>query len=170
MLTQTVLLLIVFALFTVAAKAQDFVSAVRGTLDYSGIPAAENVLKQYRDARGVTPEYLEAYSWLARKALEQRNYAAAGKYAKQTYDLSAAELKHRSLDSEPHLPIAVGAAIEVQGLALAQQGDRSGAVAYLRAEEQKFANTSIVTRIQKNINLVSLEGHPAPALRETEYL
>jgi len=170
MLTKSALFVIIFSLFTVAAKAQDFVSAVRATLEGYGIPAAESVLKQYRDARGVTPEYLEAYSWLGRKALADRDYAAAVKYAEQTYDMSAAELKRRGLDAEPHLPIALGAAIEVDGLAMAGQGDRTGAVAYLRGQEAKFATTSIAPRIQKNINLISLEGKPAPALRETQYL
>jgi thiol-disulfide isomerase/thioredoxin len=170
MLTKAAIYLVVFGVFTVAARAQDFVSTVRGALDYSGIPAAESLLKQYRDARGATLEYLEAYSWLGRKALADHNYPLAEKYARQTYDMSTAELKHRSLDSDPHLPIAVGAAIEVEGQALAAQGDRAGAIAYLREQERKFATTSIVTRIQKNVNLISLEGHPAPPLHEAEYL
>jgi len=167
---KSILLVLVFSLFTVAARAQDLVAAVHGTLDGYGIPQAEAMLKQYRDARGVTPEYLEAYSWLGRKALADRKYAAAEKYAEQTYTMAAAELKHRGLDAEPHLPIAVGAAIEVRGQAMAAEGDRAGAVAYLREEETKYATTSIADRIQKNINLISLEGKPAPALQETQFL
>ncbi len=170
MLTKSALLVIIFSVFTVAAKAQDFISTVRMTLDAYGVTAGESVLKQYRDARGITPEYLEAYSWLGRKALADRNYAAAEKYAQQTYQMSAAELKRRKLDAEPHLPIALGAAIEVHGQATAAQGNRTGAVAYLRAEAAKYATTSIAERIQKNINLISLEGRPAPALQETHYL
>jgi thiol-disulfide isomerase/thioredoxin len=170
MLIKSALLVIIFSLFTVAAKAQDFVSIVRGTLDGYGIPATESILKQYRDARGITPEYLEAYSWLGRKALADRNYAAALKYAEQTYDMSAAELKRRGVDAEPHLPIALGAAIEVHGLTMAALGDRTGAVEYLRGQEAKFATTSIAPRIQKNINIISLEGRPAPPLQETQYL
>ena len=170
MLSKSFLLVIIFSLLTVAAKAQDFVYTVRGALDNYGIPTDEQVLKQYRDARGITPEYLEAYSWLGRKALADRNYSAADQYARQTYDMAAAELKHRQLDAEPHLPIALGAAIEVRGQVLAAQGNRTAAAAYLRAEETKYATTSIATRIQKNINLVSLEGKPAPALQESHYL
>jgi thiol-disulfide isomerase/thioredoxin len=33
-----------------------------------------------------------------------------------------------------------------------------------------YGSTSIATRIHKNINLLSLEGKPAPALLETQYL
>jgi thiol-disulfide isomerase/thioredoxin len=170
MLTKSFLLVIIFSLFTVTAKAQDFVSTVRATLEGYGIPTAQTVLRQYREARGVTPEYLEAYSWLGRKALADRNFVDAEKYAKETYSMATAELKHQALDAEPHLPIALGAAIEVLGLARAQQGDRAGAVAYLQTEERKYASTSIADRIQKNINLISLEGRPAPALIETEHL
>lgn len=164
------ILVIVLSLFTVAAKAQDFVSTVRATLDGYGVPAAESVLKQYRDSRGITPEYLEAYSWLARKELAEGNYGAAEKYAQQTYEMATAALKQRALDAEPHLPIALGAAIEVQGLAMAEQGDRTGATAYLRAQEAKFGATSIGERIQKNINLIALEGRPSPPLQEAQFL
>jgi len=170
MLTKSALFVIIFSLFTVAAKAQNFVSTIRGTLDGYGIPAATSVLKQYRDARGVTPEYVEAYSCLGRKALADRDYTAAEKYAQETYEMVTAALKHGALDAEPHLPIALGAAIEVHGQAKAAQGDRAGAVAYLRAEEAKYGKTSIGERIQKNINLISLEGQPAPPLQETQYL
>lgn len=174
MISKTVLLrsavLLFASLITLAAKAQDLVPAVQATLNNYGIPAAESVLKQYRDSRGVTPEYLEGYSWLGRKAMADRDFAAADKYAQQTYELCVAELKHRSLDAEPHLLIALGAAIEVHGQVLAAEGKRTMAVAYLRAEERKYGTTSIAERIQKNINLISLEGQPAPVLDETQFL
>jgi thiol-disulfide isomerase/thioredoxin len=169
-LSKFLLLLIVFSLFTIAAKAQDFVATVRRALDGSRSPAAEALLKQYRDARGVTPEYIEACSWLGRKALAGGNYMAAENYARQTYDMVGAELKHRALDAEPHLPLALGAAIEVHGQVMAAEGNRTAAVAYLHAEEAKYAATSIAERIQKNVNLISLEGRPAPPLQEAEHL
>jgi thiol-disulfide isomerase/thioredoxin len=169
-LSKLILFFLIFSVFTVAAKAQTFVATVKGTLDGYGIPAAESLLKQYRDARGITPEYIEANSWLGRKALADRNYGAAENYSRQTYEMVTAELKHRALDSEPHLPLALGAAIEVHSQAMADQGNSAKAVAYLRAEETKYAATSVADRIQKNINLISLQGHPAPPLRETEHL
>jgi len=164
------LLLVVFSVFTVAAKAQDFVSAVRATLENYGAPQAESLLKQYRDSRGITPEYLEAYSWLGRKALEDHNYATAEKLAQQTYEMCLAQSKRYPLDSEPHLPIALGAAIEVRGQALAAEGHRVAAKTYLLAEERKYGTTSIGDRIQKNINLISLQGTLAPPLQEVQFL
>ncbi|MCU1262964.1 MAG: Redoxin domain protein, partial [Bryobacterales bacterium] len=79
-------------------------------------------------------------------------------------------LKHRALDQEPHLPLALGAAIEVHAQALGAQGQRSEAIAYLQAELKTYYNTSIRTRIQKNILLLSLEGKPAPPLDMTNIL
>src|SRR5512143_3814185 len=60
MLLKISLLLWIFSIFTVAAKAQDFVYSVRNSLDRGALPEAEAKLKQYRDLRGITPEYLEA--------------------------------------------------------------------------------------------------------------
>ncbi len=117
-----------------------------------------------------TPEQLEALSWQARDALKAKQLDAAAKYAGETRRLAEAELKTRKLDAEPHLPIALGAAIEVQSQVLAARGHRDEAVANLRRALALYGNTSIATRIQKNINLLTLEGHRAPALVVTEHL
>jgi thiol-disulfide isomerase/thioredoxin len=76
----------------------------------------------------------------------------------------------RPLDAEPRLPTALGASIEVKAQALAAKGQRHEAVEYLRSELLRYNSTSIATRIHKNINLLSLEGKPAPALNEIQYL
>lgn len=170
MLLKISLLLFVFSIFTVASKAQDFVGSVRASLDRGSLPEAEAKLKQYRDLRGVTPEYLEAYSWLARNALARKQYQRAIQLADQTYAMCEAELKKRSLDAESRLPTALGAAIEAKAQAMAAQGASGNAVDYLKAELARYSSTSIATRIQKNINLLSLEGKPAPALNETEFI
>jgi len=52
----------------------------------------------------------------------------------------------------------------------ARRGARSEAVAFLRQELERWAGTSITKRIQKNLNLLSLEGTPAPAIDLSEYL
>ena len=110
MLLKISVLLFIFSVFTVAAKAQDFVYSVRGSLDRGALPEAEAKLKQYRELRGITPEYLEAYSWLARNALTQKQYVRAIKLADETYAMCEAELKKRQVDAEPRLPTALGAA------------------------------------------------------------
>ena len=41
-------------------------------------------LKSYRAKNGVTPEYIEAYSWQARSALSSQDYDKATSFAKET--------------------------------------------------------------------------------------
>jgi len=79
-------------------------------------------------------------------------------------------LKTRQLDAEPHLPIALGAAIEVQSQVLAEQGKRTEAAAVLQAALRTYGNTSIRARLQKNLNLISFEGRPAPPLKGEQFL
>ena len=57
--------LIPAALFTVSAFAT-IVTDVETAMSHGNFPLAEALLQSYRSQRGVTPEYLEAFSWLAR--------------------------------------------------------------------------------------------------------
>lgn len=131
--------------------------------------AASSALQQAEQS-GVTAETLEARSWLARGQLETNQLPAAETNAARVLQLAAAELRRRHLDAEPHLPTAVGAAIEVKAQVLDRQGSRAAALQFLRREFAAFQSTSIAPRIQKNINLLSLAGQPAPELRYTSYL
>ena len=146
------------------------VDDVRIALAQNNAAAAEAELNSYRNQLGVTPEYLEAYSWMARAALDQRDYTRADSYAKQTKTMVAEQLKKRGLDAEPHLPLALGAALEVQSQALAAQGQKTQAITLLRTALQTYGNTSIRERIQKNINLLSFQGRIAPALKSDQFL
>jgi thiol-disulfide isomerase/thioredoxin len=137
---------------------------VVGALNHGDFPKAEGYIRGYRASHGVTPEALEAMSWMARAALDLKKYDQAEKYAGETYQLSKAELAKRGLDQEPHLPLALGAAIEVQASVMAARGLRVQALAYLREQRQTYYKTSLRARIQKNINLLTLEGKPAPLL------
>ena len=74
------------------------------------------------------------------------------------------------MDDEPRLPIAIGAAIEVRAQVQAARGNRSEAVYFLRREADTYKDTSILQRINKNINLLSLEGQPAFEMAASEAL
>src|SRR6266436_144119 len=56
------------------------VEDIRGALDQNNFAAANAELQSYYGQRGVTPEYIEAYSWLARAALTTRQYDQAAAY------------------------------------------------------------------------------------------
>jgi thiol-disulfide isomerase/thioredoxin len=162
-------ILLVTVLLTAVAWA-GIVDDVRASLEQNNFSAAEAALNSYRSQQGVSPEYLEAYSWLGRAALQQGENDRAFAYAKQTKTLALDLLKQRSLDSEPHLPIALGAAFEVESQALAARGQRTQAVALLQAALRTYANTSIQARLRKNLNLLSLQGKVAPVLKSEQSL
>jgi len=162
-------ILLVSVWLTAAAWA-GIVDDVRIALMQNNFSAAESALNAYRSQQGVTAEYLEASSWMARAALDARQYEQAAVYAKQTQSQAQELLKQRSLDAEPHLPIAVGAALEVQSEVLAARGQRTQAVALLQAALRTYGGTSIRARLQKNLNLLSLQGKVAPALKGAEFL
>jgi thiol-disulfide isomerase/thioredoxin len=156
-------------LLTVPARA-DVIDDVRYLSGTGNFPQAEARLGAYRSARGVTPEYLEAYAWLARTALAVNDNPRAISYARETQQLATKLAKTRRLDAEPHLPSALGAALEVEALALAATGQRTHAIELLRASLTTYGRTSIRARLQKNLNLLSLTGKPAPALQMSEHL
>jgi thiol-disulfide isomerase/thioredoxin len=161
--------LLVSFFLTTAAWA-GIVDNVRYALAQNNFSAAESSLISYRNQQGVTSEYLEAYSWLARGALDQQDYARADAYAKETRTLAEGQLKQRGIDSDSHLPIALGAAIEVQSQVLAAKGQRIQAIAMLQAALRTYGNTSIHDRLQKNLNLLSFQGKLAPALKSDQFL
>lgn len=146
------------------------VEDVRGALAQHSFTAADSSLKSYLASNGVTGEYVEAYSWMARAALGNGDYDQAAAYAKQTKALALEQLKQRPLDAEPHLALGLGAAIEVQSQVLAARGQRAQAVAVLQAGLHTYGDTSIRARLQKNLNLLSFEGRPAPALHAEQFL
>src|SRR5205823_8436411 len=131
------------------------VDSVRFALAQNNFAGAEAQLNSYRDQRGTDAEYLEAYSWLGRAALDQGQYDQAAAYAKETKTLALEQLKQRSLDAEPHLPMALGAALEVQSQAIAAKGQRTQALALLQSALRTYAGTSIHDRLQKNVNLLT---------------
>jgi thiol-disulfide isomerase/thioredoxin len=157
--------------FLIAAAAHaGIVQDVRTAISQNNFTLGDTLVASYRGQYGITPEYLEALSWMGRGALAASQLDKAEAYATQTETLAVQQLKKRPLDAEPHLPLALGAAIEVQGLVLSARGERGEAVAYLEKELASYRGTSIRTRIQKNINLLGLEGKPAPPLEESEFL
>jgi thiol-disulfide isomerase/thioredoxin len=169
-LRSAVVILGLLASGLLASASAGIVEDVRGALAQNSFSAAEAELKAYQSRNGVTPEYIEAYSWMARAALSDRDYDQASAYAKQTSAMALDQLKRRTLDAEPHLPLALGAAIEVQSQTLAARGQRTQALAVLQSALRTYGNTSIRARLQKNLNLLSFEGKAAPALRTEQFL
>jgi thiol-disulfide isomerase/thioredoxin len=152
------------------AAGQSLVREVRGLVSRHEFDAARRVLEKARGAGAPQPEWLEAYSWLARGLLNAKRFDEAEREALQVYEMSLGLLEGRKLDDDRALPIALGAAIEVRAQALDARGQKSEAVALLEEELARWQGTSIVTRLRKNLNLVSLTGRPALPLDVSESL
>jgi thiol-disulfide isomerase/thioredoxin len=130
----------------------------------------EAILAAFRAEHGATSEALEALSWLGRAALAGNQLDKAYQYAMKAYDESVAALKDRQLDKDPRLEAALGASIEVLGHVRAGRGERSTAVYLLQRELDTYRGTVLEMRIQKNLNLLSMEGERAPALTANEHV
>ena len=88
-------IVLVLLLTCATASWAGIVETVRYALAQNNFAAAEAQLDAYRSQRGVDGEYLDAYSWLGRAALDQGQLDQAGAYAKQTKTLALEELKKR---------------------------------------------------------------------------
>ncbi|MGA8151506.1 MAG: TlpA disulfide reductase family protein [Terriglobales bacterium] len=159
----------ILVLLTVLAQGE-IVDDVRINLSQGNFSAASSQLDAYRAQHGIDPEYLDALSWMARASLFAQQLDQAGTYAKQIESASRQLLQHRTLDAEPHLPMALGAALEVKAQVLQARGQNAQAAAVLRTALATYGNTSIRARLQKNLNLLGLIGQPAPPLSVAEYL
>jgi thiol-disulfide isomerase/thioredoxin len=152
------------------APPRAIVKETRDAIATGDFTAADATVRGFMASHGNTPEALEALSWMGRGLLAAGRLDDALKYAYETERLSLAVAETRPLDAETHLPTALGAAIEVQAQALARQGDLGTAVRVLERNLEAFADTSIVARLNKNLNLLTIEGKPAPAWPVDEFI
>jgi thiol-disulfide isomerase/thioredoxin len=151
------------------AAGAGIVADVRAASDAKNFALAEREIQSYRSTVGVTPDMLEALSWLARGTLDNKQFDRADAYATETRQLSLDLLK-RAGQGTPPLATALGAAIEVHAQVLAARGQRAEAIAYLKTELAAWGRSAIAPRIQKNVNLLTLEGKPAPPLDVSHWL
>jgi thiol-disulfide isomerase/thioredoxin len=153
-----------FFFLVMTASAATLVDDVRESIARNDLPRASEMIRGYRASKGVTPEAVEALSWLARGELAQKNLVQADKHALETYQLAQEQIKTHPLMRNANLQIALGAAIEVEATVLTTRGQRAEAITYLQDQLKTYYATSLRSRIQKNINVLGLEGKRAPAL------
>lgn len=153
-----------------AQSGTDIVRAVRAEIAAKDFAAGQALIDEYRAARGVTPEMIAALSWMARGTYAAGLFDQAAQYSVDSYDLAVEALRTRRLEDDRNLEAALGAAIETDALVRAARGDRSSAVYFLERELETYRDSPIHKRLQKNINLLSLAGQPAPAFDAPEHL
>ena len=117
-------------------------------------------------------EWLEAMSWVGRAGAIAGDWNLAADYSERTLEGCELLLESRALDADPNgsLSIATGAAIETLGKFYDAMGDRGQAVRFLRERVQQYADTSIETRLNKNLLLLDLAGKPMPPLDTSAWL
>ena len=154
-----------------AIEVSELVGQMRDMAWAEEVDAAQELIEQQRPHQNVSSAgWLVAASWLGRGASFAERWDVADRYAHEAYDGSLALLDERELDAEGQLPTALGAGIEVLGRVQDATGDRTGAVEFLQTQRERYKNTSIETRIRKNVLLLSLEGQPFPVLDVEHYL
>lgn len=158
-----------FFVLAAGCLAAQVVQEVRAAAAAGNFAAAKARLQQYKGNGPWTPELLLAHSWIGRGAHANKAWDQAFAFSAETRTAALEMLKSRPLDAEPNLPLALGASIEVNGHALAGTGRRSEGVAFLKDELKRWHATSIRTRIQKNLHLLSLAGQKAPKLEAMQF-
>jgi thiol-disulfide isomerase/thioredoxin len=153
----------------VQTPATDIVADVRASIDAGDLTRADAALTGYRRGREADPQTIEAVSWLARGARSANQLDRAERYANEALDLGRRWLGNRPLTGE-HLVTALGNAIEVLAQIDAARGARSDAILLLEQALRTYKDTPLHKRLQKNINLLTLEGRAAPALERAEFI
>lgn len=151
-----------FLVLALPAVGGDLVRGVRSKISAGDLLSGMAAVEDYKLATGVDAEYLDAIGWLARGAEMLHRPDLARDYVA----LLRTEIKSES----DALLVPLGAAIEVEGRLIAAREGRGAAIHFLESELQRAVAPSLRSRISKNINLLSLEGQPAPALDSTDFI
>ena len=139
-----------------AGAAADLVRGVRNKISAGDLLTGAAQVEDYKKEKGVDAEYLDAVGWLARGAEMLRRPDLAREYV--------AELRREIRSETPELLVPLGAAIEVEGKLVAARDGRGAAIRFFEGELARAKAPALRSRISKNINLLSLEGQPAPAI------
>jgi thiol-disulfide isomerase/thioredoxin len=134
--------------------------------------SAESILEVYRAKNGEDGPWLTGLSWLARGALLLGDTAKAAMYNAQA--LKKCDERIRSgvgLDTNYDLQIAYGAVVEVEAQLLERSQGSAAAAAYVRGELAKVKKpVSLVARMYKRLNLLTLTGEQAPEFAVEDFV
>ncbi|MBY0504351.1 MAG: TlpA family protein disulfide reductase [Bryobacteraceae bacterium] len=151
-----------FLLATAASAA--VVADVRGKLSAGDLTSADATAADFCAAQPGTSECAAALSWLARGAQMLGQPVVALDYVARVRAITAQILTRTKVEDDAFLLTAVGASIETRARAMADRGQRDRAIKLLKEELPNWKPYGIRARIQKTLNVLTLEGQPAPAL------
>ena len=141
-----------------SVQAAELVRSVRSKISAGDLATGIAQVEDYRNATGVDAEYLDAIGWLARGAemLDRPDLAR----------FYVAELRREIPEEKAEHLVPYGAAIEVEGRLIAAADGRGAAIRYFQQQLERAVAPALRSRISKNINLLSLEGAPAPPIEK----
>jgi thiol-disulfide isomerase/thioredoxin len=156
---RSLAILVVLTAFVPLLEAQELVRNVRLKISAGDVATGLAMAEDHKLAKGVDAEYLNAIGWIARGAEMLGRLELA--------DTLLTEL-HREIPSETATHLTpFGAAIEVEGRLIHRRQGRGAAIHYFEKKLEHAKAASLRSRIRKNINMLSLEGQPAPAIAGT---
>ena len=156
---RTLAVLVALAAVVPSVEAQELVRNVRLKISAGDVATGQALAEDHKRANGVDAEYLNAIGWIARGAEMLGRLELADEVLR--------ELKREiPTETADHL-IAYGAAIEVEGRLLHRREGRGAALRFFETQLADARAASLRSRIRKNINLLSLEGQPAPVIGGT---
>ncbi|MDP8979821.1 MAG: TlpA family protein disulfide reductase [Acidobacteriota bacterium] len=147
-----------------SALSAAVVSDVRFKISAGDLSSADALADEYYRAHGANSEYAAALAWLARGALVMKDTDAAARYLAQLKPMTAQLLKSMRPEDDAFLASAVGSSIETEALLLNAQGHRDQAIRMLESELPRWKMYTLQARIQKTLNLLTLEGKSAPEM------
>ncbi len=139
-----------------ALSAGELTRAIRLKLSAGDLASGEAALEDWQRLHGEDAEYLEGLAWLARGAELLGRDDLALDYVRAVRQRISAETE---ATANP-----LGAAIEVEGRVRLSREGRGAALSFYEQELARARDTALRSRITKNINLVALEGSPAPEI------
>ena len=139
-----------------ALCAGELTRTIRLKLSAGDLASGEAALEDWKRTNGEDGEYLDGLAWLARGALLLGRDDQALAYVH--------EVRLRIPAETAATGNALGAAIEVEGRVLLEREGRGSALRFFEQELGRARDTALRSRISKNINLIALEGSPAPEL------
>lgn len=147
-------------------------SPIRNKVSAGDLLSAESILEVHKEKHGEDNAYLEGIAWLARGALVLGDARKARGYAADVRRRCADHVaKGASPAKDDWLATALGASIEVEAQLLAREKGKREAADYVRSELARIDGpVSLRSRLNKRLNLLTLEGTRAPEIAVEDFL
>jgi thiol-disulfide isomerase/thioredoxin len=144
------------------------IAEIRYKISAGDLTSADAIADEFCRTAGPTTECADAVSWLARGALYLHEPARCRTYLERSRDLTTKLLQNTKAEDDAYLAAAIGAGIEVESQLLVREGRRDNAIQLLNIALGRWELWSIKARVQKDLNLLTLEGRPAPVLPQED--